>query len=140
MTSFIGHDQGVTIVEKYGTMSLYPMPMKCYYHLHPLIEFNNSFVDQKVDDDNNLDILQMTTWSIKLTKKFVKKQLLVFWHYLVDVKEIKCPFQWWEKHETMFPTIQFLICQILGIVGSQIETKRIFSLVGILINLGRCCL
>jgi hypothetical protein len=71
---------------------------------------------------------------------FVKKELLVFWHYLVDVKEIKCPFQWWEKHENMFPTIKFHICQILGIVGSQIETERIFSLVGILINLRRCCL
>jgi hypothetical protein len=35
--SFIGHDQGVTIVEQYDTMSLYFMLMKCYYHLHPLI-------------------------------------------------------------------------------------------------------
>jgi hypothetical protein len=91
-----------------------------------------------VDDDNNLDIFQMTIGNIELTKKFVKKELLVFWHYLVDVKEIKCPFQWWEKHETMFPTIGFLICQILRIVGSQIEIERIFSLAGILINLRRC--
>jgi hypothetical protein len=43
-----------------------------------------------------------------------------------------------EKHETMFLTIGVLACQILGIVGSQIETKRIFSLVGILTNLRRC--
>jgi hypothetical protein len=28
-------------------MSLYPMFMKCYYHLHPSIEFNNDFVDKK---------------------------------------------------------------------------------------------
>jgi hypothetical protein len=35
--SFIGHDQGVAIVEQYDTMSLYFMLMKCYYHLHPLI-------------------------------------------------------------------------------------------------------
>jgi hypothetical protein len=34
--SFIGHDQRVVIVEQYDTMSLYPMLMKCYYHLHPL--------------------------------------------------------------------------------------------------------
>jgi hypothetical protein len=37
--SFIGRDQGVAIVEQYDTMSLYLMLMKCYYHLHPLIEF-----------------------------------------------------------------------------------------------------
>jgi hypothetical protein len=36
MSSFIGHDQGVTFVEQCDTMSLYPMLMKCYYHLHPL--------------------------------------------------------------------------------------------------------
>jgi hypothetical protein len=62
---FIGHDQGVTIVEKYDRMSLYPMVMKHYYHLHPLIEFDNDFVDQKMDDDSSLDIFQMTTRSIE---------------------------------------------------------------------------
>jgi hypothetical protein len=38
--------------------------------------------------------------------------------------------------ETMFPTIGFLTWQIFGVFGSQIEITRIFSLVGILINLG----
>ncbi len=37
----------------------------------------------------------------------------------------------------MFPTIGFLAHQILGIVGSQIETKRIFSLTCIFTNLRR---
>ncbi len=50
------------------------------------------------------------------------------------MKEIKCPLQWWEKNETMFPIVGFLACQILGIVGSQIETEMIFSLIGILTN------
>jgi hypothetical protein len=44
-----------------------------------------------VDDDNILDILKMTLGSTKLTKDLVKIELLVFWHYQVDVKEIKCP-------------------------------------------------
>jgi hypothetical protein len=52
--------------------------MRCYYHLHPPIESNNGFVDQRVDDDNNLDIFQMTIGSTELTKGFVKKELLVF--------------------------------------------------------------
>jgi hypothetical protein len=55
----------------------------------------------------------------------------------VDPKDIKCPLQWWGKHATMFPSVGFLAHQSLGIVGLQIETKRIFSLVGILINLRR---
>jgi hypothetical protein len=40
----------------------------------------------------------------------------------------------------MFFTIGFLARHILGIVGSQIKTKRIFSLAIILINLRKCCL
>ncbi len=40
--------------------------------------------------------------------------------------------------QTLFPTLAFLACQILGIVGSQIETKRIFSLLEILTNLKIC--
>ncbi len=91
-----------------------------------------------MDDDSSLDIFQMTVGSIEATKKLVKREILGFWHYQVDVKEIKCPFQWWEKHEAMFPTIGFLVHQILGIVGSQIETKRIFSLVGFFTSLKRC--
>ncbi len=40
----------------------------------------------------------------------------------------------------MFFTVDFCVRQILGIVGSQIETNKIFSLVGILANLRKCCL
>jgi hypothetical protein len=59
----------------------------------------------------------------------------------VDAKKIKCPLEyWWRKHESMFPTIGFLTREILRIVGFQIEIKRIVSLVGIFINLRRCCL
>jgi hypothetical protein len=45
MSSFIGSDQGISIVEKCDIMSLYPMLMKFYYHLHPSIESKNGLVD-----------------------------------------------------------------------------------------------
>jgi hypothetical protein len=35
-------------------------------------------------------------------------------------------FQLWGKHEAMFPIVGFLVCQILGIVGSQIEIEMFF--------------
>jgi hypothetical protein len=38
----------------------------------------------------------------------VEKELLIFKRYQLDVKDIKCPLQWWQKHEVMFPTIGFL--------------------------------
>jgi hypothetical protein len=53
----------------------------------------------------------------------VKRELLVFRIYQLDVKDIKCLLQWWQKHEAMFPIVGFLAQQILGIVGSQIERE-----------------
>ncbi len=56
----------------------------------------------------------------------------------MDVKDIKNPFQWWEKHEFKFFKIGFLAKQILGIVDSQIEIECIFSLARVLTSLRRC--
>ncbi len=30
----VGHEQGVSIVEKYDEKTLYPMLLKCYHYLH----------------------------------------------------------------------------------------------------------
>jgi hypothetical protein len=57
-----------------------------------------------------LDIFQMIIKSNEPTKELVKRELLIFWSFQVDVKEIKCPFQWWEKNETMFPIVGFFAC------------------------------
>ncbi len=54
------------------------MLMKRYYHLHPSIEFDNGFVDQKGDDDNDLDIFQMIVKNNEPTKELVKRELLIF--------------------------------------------------------------
>ncbi len=54
--------------------------------------------------------------------------------YQMDVKEITCPLKWWEKHEMMFPTIEFFVQQILRIISAQSEIERIFSLARILVN------
>ncbi len=114
--------------------SLFPMFFKCYYHLHPLIEFKRGVVVQRVEKDRSLDVFEMTSSTSELVTELVNKELLIFRHYQVDVKNIKCPLQWWEKHESMFPTFGFCARKILGIV----ETKRIFSLIGILTSPRRC--
>jgi len=47
---------------------------------------------------------------------------------------------WWKKQKYVLPIVGFLVKQILRIVGFEIETENIFSPVGILTNLKRCCL
>ncbi len=45
---------------------------------------------------------------------------------------------WWCINEGWFPNMGFLVKQFFGILGSQIEIKCVFSLVGVLIAF-RCC-
>ncbi len=44
----------------------------------------------------------------------------------------------WVANESRFPNMGSLAQQIIGISGSQIETERIFSIIGVFTNLRRC--
>ncbi len=59
MSSFIGYEQRVTIVKEYDERFLYPMLLKCYHDLHPVIKSESEFVDQTMDVDCSLDIFAM---------------------------------------------------------------------------------
>jgi hypothetical protein len=53
----------------------------------------------------------------------------------VKPKGFVLPLIWWKSRESQFPNISFVIQQILWIHGSQIETKKIFNMVGMLTSL-----
>jgi hypothetical protein len=93
VSSLIGHEQNKAIVKKYDKKSLFPILLKCYYHLHPLVEYERGVVYQRIEEDRSLDIFEMTTNISELTTKLVNKQLLIFKLYQVNVKNIKCPLQ-----------------------------------------------
>ncbi len=116
------------------------MLVKSYNHLHLVEDVVFSFANHDAYQDCGLNIFQMTSNNIKTTKEIVTRELLDFKKFHVDVKDIKNLLQWWKKHEYKFPTFGFLAKRILGIVGSQIGTKHIFSLVGILTSLKKCWL
>jgi len=63
-----------------------------------------------MDENYNLDIFEMMARTSEPTKELIRKKLLVYKCYQMDVKNIKCFFQWQDKHETMFRTIGFLAC------------------------------
>ncbi len=45
VSSLIGCEQGKESVEEYDQKTLFPMLLKCYYHCHPLVEFERGVVD-----------------------------------------------------------------------------------------------
>jgi hypothetical protein len=46
-----------------------------------LVEFEKGVVDQKVEEDNNLDIFEMTTNISEQVTKLINKEFLIFKHY-----------------------------------------------------------
>jgi hypothetical protein len=105
-----GREQKKVIIEEYDTKSLFAMLFKCHHHLHTLDNSNRTIVDERVEEDCNLDIFKMTVSAFKLVIELINREVLMFKHFQVDVKEINCPFQWWEKHESMnFPITRFLV-------------------------------
>jgi hypothetical protein len=96
ISSFVGKEQGVTLVEEYDKKSLYPMLVKCHEHLHALVKSKANFANENIFyEDCNLDIFEQTTSTSELVEELVKKKLLIFKNYQLNVKDIKCPFQWW---------------------------------------------
>ncbi len=92
--------QGGNIMDEYDRRSFYLMFLKCYHPFHPIIKFVGC-VDQTIHENYNLYIFQQIASPSEPMKEFVTKKLLMFKHYQVDSKDIKCPFQWWAKHEVV---------------------------------------
>jgi hypothetical protein len=111
---FIGHEK-VNIVKEYDRRSLYPMFLKCYHYLHPVAKLGVECANHIKNTKSDLDIFKQTPNTSESTTELVTKKML-------------CLLEWWAKHETMFITIDFLAQDILRIIGSQIETKRILFL------------
>ncbi len=77
LSSFIGHEQGNTVIEEYDTKSLYFMLLKCHHHSHLFAKFESGIINKGVYVDYNLDIIKMTTSTCKSTKKLVNSQPLI---------------------------------------------------------------
>jgi hypothetical protein len=48
VSSFVGREQGVVLVDKYDRKPLYLMLVKCHEHLHLLVKSKSNYVDQDI--------------------------------------------------------------------------------------------
>jgi hypothetical protein len=69
------------------------MLFKCYYHLHPLVEYERGVVNQKIEEDRSMDIFEMITNTSELTMELVNRELLILKLYQENVEDIRCPLQ-----------------------------------------------
>ncbi len=61
-----------------------------------------------VIEDCSLNAFEMTISTSEPTKQLVNRNLLKSLKYQMNLKELKWLLQWWQKHESMFPTTNFL--------------------------------
>ncbi len=48
VSSFVGREQGVALVEEYERKSLCLMLVKCHEHLHPLVRLDRKYPNQDI--------------------------------------------------------------------------------------------
>jgi hypothetical protein len=85
VSSYVGKNQGVFIVEWYDRRTLYPMLIKSYNHLHLVGDVDSTFTNQDVDKDYGLNIFQMTSNNIEIVKEIITRELLDFKRFHVDM-------------------------------------------------------
>jgi hypothetical protein len=61
----------------------------------------------------------------KIENNIINVELAKVLGYQVDMKHIKCPFQWLAKHETMFHIVDFLLVKSLELLDHK--WKSFFS-------------
>jgi hypothetical protein len=61
-------------------------------------------------------------------KELVNQYLLIFPKYQMDGKKIKCPLEWWRKHEAMVPTIDYWLNKYWGLLVFKLKLKKYFIL------------
>jgi hypothetical protein len=99
ISSFNDCEVGNSIVKGYDKKSFNPMLMKCYYHLHPLVDNRNIVAKEGFIENCSLNIFDMNAGKSEPTKELIIRELLIFRRYQVNVNEINCPLQRWQKHE-----------------------------------------
>jgi len=73
VSSFVGCEQGIFIIEKYDRKSLKPMFLKCYHHLHLMQNYDIESTKHRSYEDNDLDIFKMIASTSELVTKLVNK-------------------------------------------------------------------
>jgi hypothetical protein len=137
VSSLINRKQVVSIVEEYDQWSLFPMFLKCYHIFHPMAKFWH-VANMQTNEKNSLNILKCLLETMNQQRRWWTKNCWCLEGFKVDVKDIKCPLEWWAKHESLFPIVAFLFIKFLALLVLKYKIERKISLVGIITNLRKC--
>jgi hypothetical protein len=73
LISFVIGQKHVSIVEEYDKQSLFPMLLKCYHILHPMVEFG-FVIGMQLDEEKSCNSFEMFVRTSEPTKVLVNKE------------------------------------------------------------------
>jgi hypothetical protein len=130
---YVGLELAIQVVVNFDREILMPLLLTIYHALTP----NSAIVTSVASTVVELGVFGSLAFTKKVAMGLITIELLLFRRTAMPI-DLFSPFIWWAKHEQQFSNLTYLAQQVMGIVGSQIETKRIFNMVGVITSLKRC--
>lgn len=130
---YVGRERALQVVGETDSNALLPCLVTVFKHLNPSSADNAPALSPSSKDsfDEN-SLFGSTASNDEAIVGHLKAELSLFRRLHIDPKECENPLAWWKDREVQFPNVGFLARQILGIVGTQVETERIFSVAGLI--------
>lgn len=130
---YVGRDRALQVVSETDTNALLPCLVTVFKQLNPgSVENAPALSPASKDSADENSLFGSTASNDEAIVGHLKAELSLFRRLHIDPKDCENPLAWWKDHEVQFPNVGFLARQILGIVGTQVETERIFSVVGLI--------
>jgi hypothetical protein len=131
---YVGKERVLQILGEYDRAILFLLLVCAYKFLNPT-NVTERVLNFALESSQSTSLYDFMETNEDMTLLVVKEQLTHFRIEKIIEEKCKDPLTWWRTHEVHYSYVEFVAPQILGIVGSQIEAKRVFSIASICTNL-----
>jgi hypothetical protein len=133
---YVGKERAFQSPGEYDRAILFPLLVCAYKFLNPtnVSERIPNFALESSQSSSLYDFMEIDEDMALLV---VMEQLTHLKMKKIIEEECKDPLAWWRAHEVHYSYVGFVVQQILGIVGFQIDVKRVFNIASICTNVQR---
>jgi uncharacterized Tic20 family protein len=133
----VGHWNVICLASEYDLKKIISFLMTHFERLNPSIQVE-AFVSIDgllIEEEKETNMFGVGASMKEFSQALVIGELFLFRRLVIPLLMCANPLIWWKTHEGQFPNVGFLGKQVLGILGFQIETERMFNLINVLTTL-----
>ncbi len=125
--NLVGCRNAIWLAYEYDVKIAVPFFMVCSYWLNTIAITSIAAIDiTRPKLEKNMFgvgvLIEESSWAL------VIRELSLFRRLSIISSACANPLVWWQMHEGQFPNVAFLAKQILGVLGSKIETEWVMSI------------